>query len=167
MEMGAVGLTQQAAEKAGIDVVVSEIDTLSRARYYPGSKPLHIKLVSKLDGTIIGCQMFGQEAVAEKVDTMSVIILQKLKCDEVVSMEFSYAPPVSMVVDPIAQAAEDCLEQLEKLSPKVTEEVSEAEDVEATPEEEVEETSEEKAEETVSEDEESFTQYLRNQGLIE
>ena len=106
--------------------------------------------------------MFGQEAVAEKVDTMSVIILQKLKCDEVVSMEFSYAPPVSMVVDPIAQAAEDCLEQLEKLSPKVTEEVSEVISIYYGCD-----ASEEKAEETVSEDEESFTQYLRNQGLIE
>ncbi len=115
MEMGAIGITEQEAVNQGIDVVVSRIDSLSRARYYPGSEPLFIKLIAKTDGTIIGCQMFGQEAVAERVDTMTAIMSQKLKCEDVVSMEFSYAPPLSTVVDPIAQAAEDCLEQIERL----------------------------------------------------
>ena len=130
MEMGAIGITQQGAQKEGIDVVVSNIDTLSRARYYPESKPLHIKLIAKTDGTIIGCQMFGQEAVAERVDTMTAIMSQKLKCDEVVSMEFSYAPSVSMVIDPIAKVAGDCLEQIEELEAKgkiKTSDVSESE----------------------------------------
>ncbi len=129
MEMGAIGITEQEAVKQGIDVVVSRIDSLSRARYYPGSKPLFIKLIAKVDGTIIGCQMFGQEAVAERVDTMTAIMSQKLKCEDVVSMEFSYAPPVSTVVDPIAQAAEDCLEQIEQLQSE--------DDVEAESDEEV------------------------------
>lgn len=115
MEMGAIGITEQEAVNQGIDVVVSRVDSLSRARYYPGSEPLFIKLIAKTDGTIIGCQMFGQEAVAERVDTMTAIMSQKLKCEDVVSMEFSYAPPLSTVVDPIAQAAEDCLEQIERL----------------------------------------------------
>jgi NADH oxidase (H2O2-forming) len=86
MEMGAIGITEQEAVKQGIDVVVSRIDSLSRARYYPGSKPLFIKLIAKVDGTIIGCQMFGQEAVAERVDTMTAIMSQKLKCEDVVSV---------------------------------------------------------------------------------
>lgn len=115
MEMGAIGITEQEAIQHGIDVVVSRVDSLSRARYYPGSEPLFIKLIAKTDGTIIGCQMFGQEAVSERVDTMTAIMSQKLKCEDVVSMEFSYAPPLSTVVDPIAQAAEDCLEQIEQL----------------------------------------------------
>ncbi|MBO7719945.1 MAG: FAD-dependent oxidoreductase [Methanosphaera sp.] len=115
MEMGAIGITEQEAIQHGIDVVVSRVDSLSRARYYPGSEPLFIKLIAKTDGTIIGCQMFGQEAVSERVDTMTAIMSQKLKCEDVVSMEFSYAPPLSTVVDPIAQAAEDCLEQIERL----------------------------------------------------
>ncbi len=192
MEMGAVGITQQEAEKKGIDVVISSIDSLSRARYYPGSKPLHIKLIAKTDGTIIGCQMFGQEAVAERVDTMTAIMSQKLTCDDVVSMEFSYAPPVSQVTDPIAQAAEEILEKIDELKAegKIEEEPSEPEneeveetaeeeveettddEVEAAAEEEVEETAEEEVKDTVDESEDSgeekvsFTEYLRQQGLI-
>ena len=159
MEMGAVGITQQSAQKEGIDVVVSNIDTLSRARYYPGSKPLHIKLISKLDGTIIGCQMFGQEAVAERVDTMTAIMSQKLKCDEVVSMEFSYAPPVSMVIDPIAQAAANCLEQIEAIESEINSSCCEVKEESTDAEEDkpVDDTSENL----------SFTESLRAQGLIQ
>lgn len=184
MEMGAIGLTQQAAEKEGIDVVVSTIKTLSRARYYPESKPLYIKLIAKFDGTIIGCQMFGQEAVAEKVDTMTAIMSQKLKCDEVVSMEFSYAPPVSMVIDPIAQAAGDCLEQIERINAEKEEETLEIsedidEDSEELTEKSEQETSSDEASDSVddsssdeiseekSPDDMTFTEYLRSQGLIQ
>lgn len=174
MEMGAIGITQQGAQKEGIDVVVSNIDTLSRARYYPGSKPLHIKLIAKTDGTIIGCQMFGQEAVAERVDIMTVIMSQKLKCDEVVSMEFSYAPPVSMVIDPIAKAAGDCLEQIEELEAQgkiKTGDVSETESKKEVKSGEPKTDDEPKTEDIPKEDVDlsnlSFTESLRVQGLIQ
>ncbi|OED29994.1 NAD(P)/FAD-dependent oxidoreductase [Methanosphaera sp. WGK6] len=167
MEMGAVGLTQQAAENQGIDVVVSNLESSSRARYYPGSKPLYIKLVAKMDGTIIGCQMFGREAVAERVDTMTAIISQKLKCSEVVSMEFSYAPPVSTVVDPIAKAAEDCLEQIEALVPQEVEETTEEKVEEKVDDTQIDDAVETEASENKPEQGQSFTQYLRSQGLIQ
>lgn len=193
MEMGAVGITQQEAEKKGIEVVVSSIDSLSRARYYPGSKPLHIKLIAKTDGTIIGCQMFGQEAVAERVDTMTAIMSQKLTCDDVVSMEFSYAPPVSMVIDPIAQAAAQILEKIDELN--IQQETNDEAEPEEEPEAKVESVEEESEVEVESEDNQqadeaepeeesdeetsesddssengrtnlSFTDYLRQQGFI-
>jgi NADH oxidase (H2O2-forming) len=184
MEMGAVGITQQEAEKLGIPVVVSTIESLSRARYYPGSKPLYLKLIAKTDGTIIGCQMFGQEAVAERVDTMTAIMSQKLTCDDVVSMEFSYAPPVSQVIDPIAKAAEECLEKIDALDeecgcdveekPEAPVEETTEEEVKEEPVEEVEETTESTEEtseegttnEEPKEKEMTFPEYLRSQGLI-
>lgn len=159
MEMGAVGITQQEAEKLGIPVVISTIESLSRARYYPGSQPLFIKLIAKTDGTIIGCQMFGQEAVAERVDTMTAIMSQKLTCDDVVSMEFSYAPPVSQVVDPIAQAAEECLEKIDALEESGVEEVAEEVQTKDAPVE--------SATEEPKKKEMTFPEYLRSQGLID
>ncbi len=144
MEMGAVGITRQEAEKQGIDVVVGYVDTLSKARYYPGTKPLHVALIAKYDGTVIGCQMFGQEAVAERIDTMATIISQKLKCDDIVSMEFAYAPPVSVVVDPIVKVAEDCQEKIDDLDlPEEPEEPEEDQDVGEVTEEAEDETQEE------------------------
>ena len=159
MEMGAVGLTQQAAEQQGVEIVTASIEASSRARYYPGSKPVYLKLVAKLDGTIIGCQIFGKEAVAERVDTLTAIISQGLNVDEVVSMEFSYAPPVSSVIDPIAIAAELCLEKLYEINPDLyitTEDDSEdpSEESDASVDDDAEETAaEEVPKEETSEDE--------------
>lgn len=174
MEMGAVGITQQEAEKLEIPVVVSTIESLSRARYYPGSKPLFLKLIAKTDGTIIGCQMFGQEAVAERVDTMTAIMSQKLTCDDVVSMEFSYAPPVSQVIDPIAQAAEECLEKIDALDEECDcaveeepEDETPVEEVKTAEKESKEEPKEEAVEEEPKEKEMTFPEYLRSQGLID
>ena len=132
--------------------------------------------------------MFGQEAVAERVDTMTAIMSQKLTCDDVVSMEFSYAPPVSQVTDPIAQAAAQILEKIDALKEQETE-VEESSDEKIGEEKPVEEESKEEAieesvEETVKEEVEeaaanegsdetgsdgdklSFTEYLRQQGFI-
>ena len=103
--------------------------------------------------------MFGQEAVAERVDTMTAIMSQKLKCDEVVSMEFSYAPPVSMVIDPIAQAAANCLEQIEAIESEINSSCCEVKEESTDSEEDkpVDDTSENL----------SFTESLRAQGLIQ
>ena len=115
--------------------------------------------------------MFGQEAVSERVDTMTAIMSQKLTCDDVVSMEFSYAPPVSTVIDPIAKAAESCLEQIDELNNKeeaeeVKEETENNNDAENV-EENVESSNAADGEEAASESEDvSFTEYLRQQGLL-
>ena len=65
-----------------------------------------------MDGTILGFQIIAKETVAERVDTMAMAIAKEVKCDEITEMEFSYAPPVSMVVDPVVMAAEDALKKL-------------------------------------------------------
>ncbi len=45
---------------------------------------------------------------------MALAIAKEVKCEEITEMEFSYAPPVSMVVDPIVLAAENALKKLKK-----------------------------------------------------
>lgn len=114
LEIGAVGLSEVAAQNSNIEIVVGKSRALTRARYYPGCKPIDIKLICGPDGKILGCQIIAKETVAERVDTMAMAIAKEVKCDEITEMEFSYAPPVSMVVDPIVLAAEDALEKLGK-----------------------------------------------------
>ncbi len=46
---------------------------------------------------------------------MSLVIAQEVTCSELAEMEFSYAPPLSMVIDPIILAAENACEKLNKL----------------------------------------------------
>jgi NADH oxidase (H2O2-forming) len=112
LEIGAVGLTEISANLNGIEVIIGRSRALTKARYYPGCKPIDIKLVCNPRGKILGCQIIAKETVAERVDTMALAIAKGVKCDEITEMEFSYAPPVSMVVDPIVLAAEDALDKI-------------------------------------------------------
>ncbi len=112
LEIGAVGLTETSANLNSIDVIIGRSKALTKARYYPGCKPIDIKLVCSSGGKILGCQIIAKETVAERVDTMALAIAKGVRCAELIEMEFSYAPPVSMVVDPIVLAAENAIEKM-------------------------------------------------------
>lgn len=115
LEFGAVGLTKAGAMQNKMNVITGKKRALTKARYYPGAKPIDVKMVCDIDGRIVGCQIIAEERVAERVDTMALAIAKELTCDELANMEFSYAPPVSMVIDPIILAAEDAQEKLHRL----------------------------------------------------
>ncbi len=115
LEFGAVGLTSISALQNGIDVISGKSRALTKARYYPGAKRIDVKIICDLKEKIIGCQIIAEERVAERIDTMSLAIAKDITCSELSIMEFSYAPPVSMVIDPIILAAEDACEKLKRL----------------------------------------------------
>ena len=107
LEFGAVGYTTSFAQKNRIRPVVQKVEALTRARYYPNAKPMDIKVICDGNGTIIGCQIIAEERVAERIDTMTLAITEGLTCFDLSNMEFAYAPPVSMVTDPLILAVEE------------------------------------------------------------
>ena len=107
LEFGAVGLTTSFAQQNNIKPVVEKVEALTRARYYPNAKPMDIKVICDADGRIIGCQIIAEERVAERIDTMTLAITEGLTCFDLSNMEFAYAPPVSMVTDPLVIAVEE------------------------------------------------------------
>jgi NADH oxidase (H2O2-forming) len=115
LEFGAVGSTKSWAVHNGIEVITGKSKALTKARYYPGAKTIDVKMICTLNGRIIGCQIIAEERVAERIDTMSLAIAKDVTCSELAAMEFSYAHPVSMVIDPIILAAEDACWKLKRL----------------------------------------------------
>ena len=107
LEFGAVGYTSSFAQQNRIRPVVQKVEALTRARYYPNAKPMDIKVICDGNGTIIGCQIIAEERVAERIDTMTLAITEGLTCFDLSNMEFAYAPPVSMVTDPLILAVEE------------------------------------------------------------
>ncbi|MDP3066159.1 MAG: FAD-dependent oxidoreductase [Methanobacteriaceae archaeon] len=116
LEFGAVGLTKAAATRNDLEVVFGQKRALTKARYYPGAKRIDVKMICNLKGRIIGCQIIAKEKVAERVDTMALAIAKEVTCFELANMEFSYAPPLSMVIDPIILAAENACEKLKQVT---------------------------------------------------
>ena len=107
LEFGAVGYTSSFAQHNRIRPIVQKIEALTRARYYPNAKPMDIKVICDSEGRIIGCQIIAEERVAERIDTMTLAITEGLTCFELSNVEFAYAPPVSMVTDPLVLAVEE------------------------------------------------------------
>jgi len=116
LEFGAVGSTKSWAVHNGMEVITGKSKALTKARYYPGAKTIDVKMICTLNGRIIGCQIIAEERVAERIDTMSLAIAKDVTCSELAAMEFSYAPPVSMVIDPIILAAENACWKLNRLN---------------------------------------------------
>ncbi|WP_407452987.1 FAD-dependent oxidoreductase [Methanobrevibacter sp.] len=99
------GITESFAEMIGMPVVSVCIETCQKARYYPQNNKLCIKMICKDDGTVVGCQMLSDGDLSSRIDALSFIITDNMKCEELIQKEFSYTPSLAMVVNPIVQAA--------------------------------------------------------------
>ena len=106
LQIGAVGITSQSAGKSGKKVITGISKGLTRAGYYPGGSQIFIKLIFS-DRYLVGAQIIAGEGVKERIDGLAFAIKKKATIDEMLEMETCYAPPVSMLIDPIMYAVED------------------------------------------------------------
>lgn len=77
----------------------------SHAAYYPGAKPLFLKLIFSMDGNkIFGAQIIGNEMVDKRIDTIATAIRFNASVFDLAELELSYAPPFSSAKDPVNMA---------------------------------------------------------------
>jgi NADPH-dependent 2,4-dienoyl-CoA reductase/sulfur reductase-like enzyme len=106
LHVGRTGLSEVEAAQAGIDAAAATIVHRSRAHYYPGWKPLKVKLVAERGtGRLLGAQLAGTEGVAQRVDVVAAALHSGATVDELATFDLSYAPPFAPVWDPLLVAA--------------------------------------------------------------
>jgi NADPH-dependent 2,4-dienoyl-CoA reductase/sulfur reductase-like enzyme len=106
VEIARTGLGERAAQQAGFEVVTATIDGMTRAHYYPGAKPLTIKVVAERGtGKLLGAQIVGQEGAAKRIDVFATALWNEMGVDDLLNVDLSYAPPFSPVWDPVLIAA--------------------------------------------------------------
>lgn len=77
----------------------------SHAGYYPGAKPMIIKLLFSIDGKkIYGGQIVGKDGVDKRIDTLGTAIRFGATVKDLTNLELAYAPPFSSGKDPINMA---------------------------------------------------------------
>lgn len=77
----------------------------SHAAYYPGAKPLFLKLIFSMDGNkIFGAQIIGNEMVDKRIDIIATAIRFNASVFDLTELELSYAPPFSSAKDPVNMA---------------------------------------------------------------
>jgi NADPH-dependent 2,4-dienoyl-CoA reductase/sulfur reductase-like enzyme len=106
LEIARTGLGTKAAEAAGFEVVTASIDATTRAHYYPGSKPITIKVIAeRATGRLLGAQIVGEEGAAKRIDVFATALWNEMTVDDLLNVDLSYAPPFSPVWDPVLIAA--------------------------------------------------------------
>ena len=97
-------LARQGKEK-GKDYEVIYVTQNSHAGYYPGAKPMTIKLLFTKDGgKILGAQIVGFDGVDKRIDTIGVALRLGAGVDALTNLELAYAPPYSSAKDPVNMA---------------------------------------------------------------
>ena len=106
LEVARTGLTLAEAEAAGIDAVATDVVHRSRAKYYPGSAPLSVRLVHERSGRLLGAQLVGREGAAKRVDVVAAALHARLTVADLGALDLSYAPPFAPVQDPLLMVAQ-------------------------------------------------------------
>ena len=114
LEVARTGLSEAEADAAGYCFVTAHVDSTTRAGYYPGAKPIRVKVIAeKRSGRLLGAQIAGREGAAKRIDVFATAIWNEMSVDEVLSLDLSYAPPFAPVWDPVLIAARKAFEAVE------------------------------------------------------
>lgn len=114
VEIARTGLTTVEAATAGFDAVDVKIEATSKAGYFPGTRPMTVKMLAERgSGRVLGAQIVGGEGTAKRIDTVAVAITAGMTVADVIDLDLSYAPPFSSVWDPIAVAAREASRALD------------------------------------------------------
>jgi NADH oxidase (H2O2-forming) len=113
MEIGVTGLNEFFAKRAGLDTVSGVISGKTRAQYYPGAKPIKVKIVvEKALERVIGAQIIGGEEVTQRINAISIGIQKQLTVHELAKSDTCYAPPLCETWELMALAAEAAIMKL-------------------------------------------------------
>ena len=74
----------------------------SHAGYYPGAKPMSLKLLfDSKTGEILGAQGVGTEGVDKRIDVIATAMRGGISAPELADLELAYAPPFGSAKDPV------------------------------------------------------------------
>lgn len=99
---GITGWSEKRLQAAGRTYEAVTINDHQHATYYPGAKPLTLKIVWEPEsGRLLGAQASGFEGIDKRLDVMATAILARMTIDDLCHLEFAYAPPFGAAKDAI------------------------------------------------------------------
>lgn len=104
---GKTGLTESEARACGFDIETILSPAPDKAHFFPGAKPIALKLVAERPtGRILGLQAVGEGAVDKRVDAVAAAITFGATAEQLAHLDLAYAPPYSAAMDNLIVAAD-------------------------------------------------------------
>ena len=105
MTGGGTGASEKLLKRAGRPYLKVYLHPSGHAGYYPGSAPLHIKvLFAPETGKLLGAQVVGYDGVDKRLDVFATAIRAGLTVHDLETLELAYAPPYGSAKDPVNMA---------------------------------------------------------------
>lgn len=98
------GLNSDQAAKAGFQFFTSLTRDNNHAGYYPGAKPLMIKIIAEeKTGRLLGAQVIGdgEEGVDKRIDVLATAMAGKMSVFDLENLDLAYSPPFGSANDPV------------------------------------------------------------------
>ena len=114
VEVARTGLSEEECRDAGLCFVTASVDSTTRAGYFPGARPIRVKMTAeKRSGRLLGAQIVGREGAAKRIDVLAACCWNGMDVEEILSLDLSYAPPFAPVWDPVLIAARKAWEAVQ------------------------------------------------------
>jgi NADPH-dependent 2,4-dienoyl-CoA reductase/sulfur reductase-like enzyme/rhodanese-related sulfurtransferase len=105
LNIGRTGLTE--AEAKGFSAISALSPFPDKAHYFPGAKPIVLKLVAdRSKGKILGLQAVGEGDVSKRLDVAATAITFNATVADLSLLDLGYAPPYSAAMDNLIVAAD-------------------------------------------------------------
>ena len=106
LEVASTGASEKSLRRAGMtDYEKIYLHPGNHASYFPGAKPINIKLIfRKSDGRILGAQAVGEADVDKRIDVIATAIQFGGTVFDLEELELCYAPQFGGAKDPVNYA---------------------------------------------------------------
>jgi rhodanese-related sulfurtransferase len=103
MTVASTGASEKALKRANItDYEKIYLHPGHHVGYYPGSKPIHLKVLFRhSDGRILGAQALGEEGVEKRIDIIAMALQLGGTVHDLGEAELCYAPQFGAAKDPV------------------------------------------------------------------
>jgi NADPH-dependent 2,4-dienoyl-CoA reductase/sulfur reductase-like enzyme/peroxiredoxin family protein/rhodanese-related sulfurtransferase/TusA-related sulfurtransferase len=98
------GNNERTLQRLNIPYKVIYVHPQSHASYYPGAKPMSLKLIFNMQGKILGAQAMGYDGIDKRIDDIANVIRLNGTVTDLTELELCYAPPYSSAKDPVNMA---------------------------------------------------------------
>ncbi|RRD61529.1 FAD-dependent oxidoreductase [Leucobacter sp. OH1287] len=100
--LAVTGWSERRARAAGRAIRIVHVHPASHAGYYPGSAPVHLKLIIDAEtDKILGAQAVGRDGVDKRIDVIATAMRAGLTASDLADLELAYSPQYGSAKDAV------------------------------------------------------------------
>ncbi len=110
--LGRIGITEEKAKQNNMKCVAALFKSETKDKFCPDKKEILIKMISDVNGKILGVQLVGKEEIAPRINLISAAMQKNMTVFDIAKTETCFNPMSSPMLEPLSAAAEACIQKI-------------------------------------------------------